>query len=94
MKNLIRPQSRSYLFTHSQTKKMVNGKITQDTTLRTEYDGKVLKMDKCNKNECLHYRVKNKDLIKKRKATHKKTKQNKNKTKKPLRNQRKTKKRY
>jgi hypothetical protein len=82
----------TYLFSNAQTKEMVNGKITQYTNLTTEYDGKVLKMDECNKDKCGHYIIKNKELknlkMKKRKTVLKKTK------KRLPRNRSKTKKRY
>ena len=90
---------KTYLFSNAQTKEMVNGKITQYTNLTTEYDGKVLKMDECNKDKCGHYIIKNKELknlknlknlkMKKRKTVLKKTKKrlhrNRSKTKKRFR---------
>ena len=46
-------------------KEIINGKVVNDTSVHTKYDGKKLHIDKRNKNHFTHYTVKNDDTIKK-----------------------------
>jgi hypothetical protein len=53
-----------YALFFGESKNIVNGQVVRDTAVKTEYDGKVLHMDKRDNNEISHYDIKNNDLKK------------------------------
>jgi hypothetical protein len=53
-----------YAFFFGEAKNIINGQVVKDTAVKTEYDGKVLHMDKRDNNTVAHYDIKNNDLKK------------------------------
>jgi hypothetical protein len=54
------PVIRAYSF--GETKEIVNGQIVQDKSVKTEYNGKLLHVDKQDNNKFTHYILKGKEL--------------------------------
>ena len=54
------------VYTHfsGETKKIVNGRVVTDTEINTDYDGKILHVDKRDKNIISHFAIKDQKLRK------------------------------
>ena len=46
----------SYMYSFGESKKIVNGKVVQDVSVKSEYDGKTLHVDKVENNKFTHFK--------------------------------------
>jgi hypothetical protein len=87
---------------HGETKRVVNGKVVEDSMINSEYNGKKLHVDQRRNNEFKHFVLNNKDikhlldrktskinLLERLKIDYNKTKKNKKRSRKHIRTKRK-----
>ena len=87
---------------HGETKRVVNGKVVEDSMINSEYNGKKLHVDQRHNNEFKHFVLNNKDikhllnrktskinLLDRLKIDYNKTKKNKKRSRKHIRTKRK-----
>ena len=55
---------RHFIKLHGETKRVVNGKVVEDSMINSEYNGKKLHVDQRHNNEFKHFVLNNKDDIK------------------------------
>jgi hypothetical protein len=52
------------MYSFGETKKIVNGQVVQDSSVKSEYNGQILHVDKVDNNKFMHYTLNDKDLKK------------------------------
>jgi len=60
----IMPAVKNSVYAHfsGETREIVNGHVVKDRAVNTDYDGKILHIDKRNNNTISHYDIKDKQL--------------------------------
>jgi hypothetical protein len=53
-----------YAYFYEETKQVINGNVVQDSAVKSEYDGKILHIDKRDNSDFTHYTIDNKQLNK------------------------------
>lgn len=56
--------AKPYALFFEEAKRVVNGQVVQDRAVKTEYDGKVLHVDRRDQNQAEHFDIKDKQLKK------------------------------
>ena len=57
------PHMKAYFL--GETKQIINGQVTQDSAIKSEYNGKTLHVDERHNNQMKHYTIKNNKILNK-----------------------------